>query len=290
MTFTVADVSPSQTLHTHGDVIASAALSGITRGRAQICTLVWPRMKIAAHTRKFHFFEPTLLLVLGGRLDFTAGQSTGALLPWSHLGLVDQHTEADFSKYPQSETAPFRSLFLTFNPQLVERFNQTFCGTTHRNQARTALIATSPTLLGALDALIVSLGDASLSDERVTLRVFDLLMVLKEHGFQFSPGQSSLVSRRLMSILNDSPERNWTAGQAAESLAMSESTLRRKLKAEEAGFEQILLETRMHHGLMLIQTTPWNMVQIADACGYKSVARFSERFKQRFGTTPARFR
>lgn len=290
MADSVADVSPDLSFSPYGDAIVSAALSDKTPGRPQICSVAWPRLKIAAQTQHFHFFEPTLLMVLDGRLEFSGHDTTTILTPWSHLGLIDQHVQADFTKYPQSETAPFRSLFLTFPPALIERFNKMDTTSTTLHGGKTALLPANPALIDALQRLLTSFDDASLSDERVVLRAFDLLMLLKEQGFQYSSGQTSLISRRLMTMLNASPEKGWTAETASQRLAMSESTLRRKLKLEGVSFEQILLETRMHHALMLVQTTHWNMAQIADACGYKSVARFSERFKGRFGITPGRFR
>lgn len=292
MTFHVADVSSEQAFSAHGDAFGSAALCAGTPGRPHICSVAWPRLKIAARTQRFHFFAPTLLLILSGRLEFAGDGTTSVITPYSHLGLVDQHVQADFTKYPQSETAPFRSLFLTFHPDLLTRFHQTCSEANHAvvHSSKTVLLPNNPGLLTALQTLIISLSDASLSDERVVLRAFDLLMVLNEQGFEFASGQTSLVSRRLMGLFNTSPEKSWTADNAGQMLAMSESTLRRKLRLEGVSFEQILLETRMHHALMLVQTTQWNMAQIADACGYRSVARFSERFKGRFGTTPGRFR
>ncbi|MBZ4209458.1 AraC family transcriptional regulator, partial [Klebsiella aerogenes] len=40
----------------------------------------------------------------------------------------------------------------------------------------------------------------------------------------------------------------------------------------------------------LVQTTRWDMTRIAEACGYKSRARFSERFQKRFGYAPSAIR
>ncbi|WP_233986864.1 helix-turn-helix transcriptional regulator [Pectobacterium versatile] len=71
---------------------------------------------------------------------------------------------------------------------------------------------------------------------------------------------------------------------------MSEATLRRRLSAEQTRFEVLLLETRMQHAMMLVQTTSWSMQRLAEACGYKSSARFSERFKNRFGCSPTKIR
>nr|WP_276544326.1 helix-turn-helix domain-containing protein [Pseudomonas grimontii] len=71
---------------------------------------------------------------------------------------------------------------------------------------------------------------------------------------------------------------------------MSEATLRRRLAQENARFEDLLVDVRMHHGLMLVQTTDWSIIRIAEASGYRSRARFAERFKQRFGYLPSSVR
>ncbi|WP_244879998.1 helix-turn-helix domain-containing protein [Pectobacterium betavasculorum] len=68
------------------------------------------------------------------------------------------------------------------------------------------------------------------------------------------------------------------------------ATLRRRLSAEQTRFDVLLLETRMQHAMMLVQTTSWSMQRLAEACGYKSSARFSEQFKNRFGCSPTKIR
>ncbi|ANM77692.1 helix-turn-helix domain protein [Serratia marcescens] len=71
---------------------------------------------------------------------------------------------------------------------------------------------------------------------------------------------------------------------------MSPATLRRRLAAEQTRFEDLLIDVRMHHAMMLLQTTRWDMTRIAEACGYKSRSRFSERFQKRFGYAPSAIR
>lgn len=73
-------------------------------------------------------------------------------------------------------------------------------------------------------------------------------------------------------------------------LAMSESTLRRKLKAEGTSVQEIKDQARFGLGLHLLQTTHYPIVLIAEKCGYKSQSRFTDRFKGRFGLTPSELR
>ncbi|MGK2888297.1 MAG: hypothetical protein ACSLEN_01715 [Candidatus Malihini olakiniferum] len=50
------------------------------------------------------------------------------------------------------------------------------------------------------------------------------------------------------------------------------ATLRRRIAAEHERFETILSDIRMHHGMMLLQTTAWSIPRITEACGYQSIA------------------
>lgn len=74
------------------------------------------------------------------------------------------------------------------------------------------------------------------------------------------------------------------------SLAMSESTLRRKLAAEGTSLQEIKDHARYGLALHLLQTSQDSIGIIAEQCGYQSPSRFSERFKQRFGLTPSELR
>lgn len=75
-----------------------------------------------------------------------------------------------------------------------------------------------------------------------------------------------------------------------QTLAMSESTLRRKLKAEGTSVQEIKDQARLGQGLNLLQTTHYPIGLIAQKCGYQSQSRFTERFKGRFGLTPSELR
>jgi AraC-like DNA-binding protein len=81
-----------------------------------------------------------------------------------------------------------------------------------------------------------------------------------------------------------------TAGLVAARLALSESTLRRKLAAEGATLQAIKDRARLGHGLHLVQTTFDPIGRIAEKCGYQSQSRFTEKFRQLFGTTPTELR
>ena len=75
-----------------------------------------------------------------------------------------------------------------------------------------------------------------------------------------------------------------------QQLAMSESTLRRKLKMEGTTIQVIKDRAKLGLGLHLLQTTLFPIGIIADKCGYHSQSRFTDRFKSHFGLTPSELR
>ncbi|MGJ8681486.1 helix-turn-helix transcriptional regulator [Paraglaciecola sp.] len=75
-----------------------------------------------------------------------------------------------------------------------------------------------------------------------------------------------------------------------DQLAMSESTLRRKLKIEQTSVQEIKDSARLGKALHLLQTTELAIGLVAEECGYQSQSRFTERFKKHFGLTPSELR
>ncbi|MGI9277566.1 MAG: helix-turn-helix domain-containing protein [Endozoicomonas sp.] len=101
---------------------------------------------------------------------------------------------------------------------------------------------------------------------------------------------SSKVSQRIHSILNENPSEDISLQYICKQLAVSESTLRRKLKTEGASLQNIKDQVRQGLGLHLLQTTNYSISYIAEQCGYQSQSRFTSRFKDRFGLTPSELR
>lgn len=85
-------------------------------------------------------------------------------------------------------------------------------------------------------------------------------------------------------------ESDLTTKHICSQLAVSESTLRRKLKLEGTSIQEIKDRVRLTSALNLLQTTGDSIGLIADKCGYQSQSRFTDRFKKRFGITPSDLR
>lgn len=102
--------------------------------------------------------------------------------------------------------------------------------------------------------------------------------------------ESPLLSHKLHGIISAHIADDLDATGLASMMAMSESTLRRKLNAEGTSLQQIKDRARLGYGLHLIQTTDDPIGRIAEVCGYQSQSRFTDRFKQHFGMTPSDLR
>ena len=98
------------------------------------------------------------------------------------------------------------------------------------------------------------------------------------------------ASHKLHTIVSKNIGKDLSLATLSSMLAMSESTLRRKLNKEGANFQTIKDKARLGYGLHLVQTSDAPIGRIAERCGYDSQSRFTDKFKQFFGVTPSELR
>lgn len=125
-----------------------------------------------------------------------------------------------------------------------------------------------------------------------SLRKKEILMLLYHLGYQdvLSMMGRPQVSHKIHDLLIKSDFHEVTTDKICAKLAMSQSTLRRKLKSENTSIKEIKDKARLGLGLHLLQTTEQSINTIAEQCGYQSQSRFTQNFKQRFGLTPTELR
>jgi len=116
------------------------------------------------------------------------------------------------------------------------------------------------------------------------------LMCLLGHQEILSMVGSANVANQVHQLFSTQQEQTLTIQHICAQLAMSESTLRRKLKTEGTSLQAIKDQVKLGLGLHLLQTTVLPISQIAEECGYHSQSRFTDRFKARFGLTPSQLR
>ncbi|CAN7261930.1 AraC family transcriptional regulator [Pseudoduganella sp. LjRoot289] len=98
------------------------------------------------------------------------------------------------------------------------------------------------------------------------------------------------LSHQVHDLISSDIAGDWGVERLTSKLALSESTFRRKLKAEGTDINAIVNRTRLGHGLHLVQTTMEPIGRIAERCGYISQSRFTDKFKKLFGLTPSELR
>lgn len=120
----------------------------------------------------------------------------------------------------------------------------------------------------------------------------EILRVIYYLGYKgvYAIKQSTPVSTKIHEILNKNISADFKVGFLCNQLAMSESTLRRKLRNEGTTVQEIKDQVKLGHGLHLVQSTIEPIGYIAERCGYKSQSRFTEKFKQLFKVTPIQLR
>lgn len=120
----------------------------------------------------------------------------------------------------------------------------------------------------------------------------ELLQIMYQSGYEevSAIAEPPSLSHQLHDIISDNISGNVGVDRLAETLAVSESTLRRRLKAEGTSIQAIRDRVKLGRGLHLVQTTMEPIGHIAESCGYYSQSQFTTRFKQLFGITPTALR
>jgi len=266
--------------------------SGMPIARRGLCMLAQPCLRQPQRASRFRFMEATILLVKSGSLSLDTGDARTLLEGPSALMAVAQNACANLVKLPGGEEPRFRSLLLAFAPEVLREFYKRY---DQEELPATPVAAWRETpldddLAETLNHCIRGLDAAGVSERMLMHRLVGLLLALAERGILFARPSSQNVGDLLTSLLSDAPGQQWTAAKAGRELAMSEATLRRRLAAQHLRFETLLLEVRMHHAMGLLQTTAWSIPLVAEACGYQAHARFSLRFRERFGCSPSHVR
>ncbi|NWB31429.1 helix-turn-helix transcriptional regulator [Pseudomonas gingeri] len=264
--------------------------SGAALKAQALCMLARPRLKRAQHATDFRFFEATLLVVTSGHLTLARGERTWELADSHTLMVVAKNSITNIQKTPDKNSSAFTSLFLTFAPSLITEFYQHYG---HNVMAASIVEVCKTTELDedlndALQFCVRGINSPTVSEAQKTNRLIGFLLALQERNIVFARPSAPGLAERLTQLLANEPEKHWTAALAGRDLAVSEATLRRRLAEKGISFRAMLTEIRMHHAMMLLQTTHFSISQIADACGYRAISRFSMRFKSRFGFSPRR--
>ncbi|EBH9879469.1 helix-turn-helix domain-containing protein, partial [Salmonella enterica subsp. enterica serovar 6,7:-1,5] len=110
-----------------------------------------------------------------------------------------------------------------------------------------------------------------------------------EAFYLFRELSQNSVAENIYNIIISDISRKWTLKDISDSLYMSCSTLKRKLKQENTSFSEVYLNARMNKAAKLLRNSEYNVTRVAYMCGYDSASYFTCVFKKHFKTTPSEF-
>ena len=141
-----------------------------------------------------------------------------------------------------------------------------------------------------LNIIAKTLADDSLPESIQQHRLLEPLIWLRQKGYHLPSQNEELPLSRLRRLIETDLSHSWRTSEVAAHFAMSEATLRRWLAKSGQGFAKTLLNTRLEHGLSMLQTTNTPITQIALDCGFKTPSHFSDAFRKRFAIRPKEIR
>lgn len=141
-----------------------------------------------------------------------------------------------------------------------------------------------------LNIIQATLNDTEIPEPIRQHRLLETLLWLKYHGVHLSPHEEEKPLSKVRRLIETDLSHPWRSNEVASYFAISEATMRRWLTESGQGFSKILQNTRLEHGLSLLQSTDIPIAEIALNCGFKTPSHFSDSFKKRFGIKPSEIR
>ena len=141
-----------------------------------------------------------------------------------------------------------------------------------------------------LDTIQATLKDSKMPEPIRQHRLLEPLIWLKHNGIHLSPQEEENPLSKVRRLIETDLGHPWRSTEVADHFAISEATMRRWLAKAGQGFSKILQNTRLEHGLSLLQSTDIPISAIALDCGFKTPSHFSDSFKKRFGIKPSEIR
>lgn len=233
--------------------------------------------------RNVTIHSPSLIQILSGSKRLFINQGTVDLAS-STLLLCEASSRFSFENLP--DKGAFLSRVFSFHhpaPQsLIQLSND------NANRLQQSWIKNDKAIEQTLNVL-VTLDLKTMSHATQRLWLAPLYQQLAERGALhclFSSEQTSF-SQQLTRYLAQSPSDTHPLEEVASHFAISRATFMRRLKKEGTQYRDVLTEVRLNHALNLMQTRNWSVLQLAYMCGYQSEQRFTQRFRSKFGLTPA---
>ena len=241
----------------------------------------------AATFADLYFTQTFLFLVQVGTKHVTCPVRGEVVGRPGHILIFPPETYATMVNQPVL-AEDYRALGLGFpNSMIAQVFPKS---TSAKPPGVEVLSGPNAEFLRLIDGLKQTLTDPDIPSSIRAHRMLEPLVWLKSQGLHIQLAEKPSLLSQVRIHLEQDLERDWRAANLARHLAMSESTLRRRLADQGQGFAKVLLHTRLERALSLLQTTDEAISQIALRCGFKNPAHFAQTFKKRFGIQPKQIR
>lgn len=224
--------------------------------------------------------HPLLGVVLSGTKEVWRGLNQERLVMGT-LFALPAGVGLDVVNDPDPRSGIYQSLILEITPDMISGLSPRSAG----SLASTVAIPLRPELIEGITHAATAIADGPTAAAIRHARVLELLALLMS-----DPAAGVLfdlpVADRIAQMIRAQPDHAWACGPVARALGMSESTLRRRLRAQDSSFAAILRRERMQAARrMLEQGSPSGIV--ASAVGYASRAHFARAYRAEIGQNPA---
>jgi AraC-like DNA-binding protein len=210
--------------------------------------------------------------------------ATRALVAQQGQGvMIAQSTQWDVVNDPRGQRQ-YEALVLAFDDELVREFSER-AAQTRTTVTSAQVIALDDTLIDALHRTLP--GKRSTSSAVMRHRSLEVLLLLEEKGYRFTPSYEMRWPERIQRLIGQRMQADWTASAIAQTFHMSESTLRRRLADSGTTLAAIVRDVRLQTALGMLQTSDLSVGEVAQHCGWESHSRFTAAFQQRWGVAPS---
>ena len=232
--------------------------------------------------------EPVLGVVISGAKEVWQG-STRTVLAAGSVFVLPARTEMDILNIPDDRTGIYQSLIVRIDQEALRAVRRSMPESSQRTcGAVSPKVRLTPHLVHAVIHAASSIIDGIGRSLIRSSRLLELLALLRDDPAAHPLFEQS-VGERIAQLVRTDLSKRWTARLVAQAMAMSESTLRRRLAEESCSFSQLLRHERMLEARRLLNDGA--IVQSASlAVGYASRTHFARHFKAAFGSNPARVR
>jgi AraC-like DNA-binding protein len=230
--------------------------------------------------------DDSLVIVLKG----AKGLHTPDMLLTAHTHegvMIARGTQWDVVNDPKGELQ-YEALVLSFSDALIRQFNQA-------HPAGDVTVVKHANVLKVGDSLRMAMqrvlppeqGQPVLPSVVFEHRAMEVLLLLSLQGFRFSAAESLGWGDKVRRMVAQRPHADWSVGMLCELFHTTESTLRRRLKSSDTTLAALVREVRLEVALGMLQTTSYQVGEVAQRCGWDSHSRFSAAFQTRWGVSPS---